>query len=52
MCTFVAARTVGDDDVKSTPPLSRCAATVRINTMMSVAKSQSIVNAMNGSSNT
>ena len=48
----VAGRTVGVDDVNSTPPLSRWAAIVSSSTITSAANSQSIANVMNGSSNT
>ncbi len=52
MCTLVAERTVGVDEVNTTPPLSRCAAAVRSSTTIIAANSQSTTNVMNGSSNT
>ena len=45
-------RTLGVDDANSTPPFSRCAASVSSSTTTIAANSQSITNVMNGSSKT
>ena len=52
MWTLVAARTIGVDEVNSTPPFNRWAASVSSVTITNAANSQSIANEMNGSSNT